>query len=174
MNKTLSNIMTVFKVMRILAKVVFILCIVGGIGSLIGLVLLPFANILSAKTLSDFGIESAGAYSACIIGVIACIGEAYLAFIGEKYFMGVLNRGTPFTLEGSKECFKLGLTSIIASAAVSLISLIVIAVFSLLSIETAEINVGTSISVSLGLFLMFLSMIFKYVAESENNNGESL
>ena len=174
MNKTLSNIMTVFKVMRILAKVVFILCIVGGIGSLIGLVLLPFADILSAETLSDFGIESSGAYSACIIGVIACIGEAYLASVAEKYFASVLNCGTPFTLEGSKECFKLGLTSIITSAAVSLASIIVIAVFSLLSIATSEINVGTSISVSLGLFLMFLSLIFKYVAESESNDGDSL
>ena len=171
MSKSLSNILTVFKVIRILAKVVFILCIVGGVGSLIGLVMLPFSHLLSPEALSDFGIESAGGYSVCIIGLITCVGEAYFAFAAEKYFRNVLNSGTPFTFDGAKECFRLGLVSIIVSVAVSVAAGIVLGIASLLSASAQEIDVNLSFSLTTGLFLIFISMIFKYGAEIKSSNS---
>ena len=52
MSKTLSHILTVFKVVRVIAKVVLILCIVGGVGCLIPLVTLPLVDgLLKAQLL---------------------------------------------------------------------------------------------------------------------------
>ena len=173
MSKTLSNIITVFKVLRILAKVVFVLCIVGGVGSLIGLVMLPFSHLLSPEALSDFGIETAGAYSGCIIGIITSAGEAFFALFAERYFRNVLNVGTPFTFDGSKECFRLGIVSIIISVAVAIASGIVVAISSLLSIEASDIDISASVSLTTGLFFMFLSMIFKHGAELVKSASDS-
>ncbi len=165
--------MTVFKVLRILAKVVFVLCIVGGVGSLIGLVMLPFSHLLSPEALSDFGIEAPGAYSACIIGIITSAGEAYLALVAERYFGNVLNTGTPFTFDGSRECFRLGIVSIIVSAAVAIASGIVVAISSLLFAQASDIDVSASVSLTTGLFFMFLSMIFKHGAEIRKSDSDS-
>lgn len=167
MSKTLSNILTVFKVVRIIAKVVFILCIIGGAGSLLTLISLPFVgSFLSDSSLLDEGISLPSTYLGCIIGIIACVGEAILAFLAERYFKNVLNAGTPFTFDSANESFRFGITSIIVSVATSLISGICYLATSLLSSPTpSETNFSASVSISVGLFFLFLSIIFKHGAE---------
>ena len=161
MSKTLSNILTVFKVAHIVAKVVFILCIVGGAGCLVGLVTLPFAGIFAPDK-----VPLSSGYFGCISGLITCAGEALLAFWAERYFKGVLCAGTPFTFEGAKESFRLGIASLIVSASLSVAIGIVSSLFLLLELSTvSEIEIGMSVSLSTGLFFLFLSMIFKHGAE---------
>lgn len=168
MNKTLSNILTVFKVAKIVAKVIFILCIVGGAGCLIGLVTLPLAEALAEEKLN-----LPSAYLSCIVGAIACVGEAVFAFLAERYFGNVLNAGTPFTFEGAKESFRLGIASIIISVATSIIAGIIAFVFLLFTTPTTlETDANVSISISMGLFLLFLSLIFKHGAELQASSEE--
>ena len=157
MSKTLSNILTVFKVLRVIAKVVFILCIVGGAGYLLGLAALPFARIPSVTELS---------YFACIAGACVCAGEAVFAYLAEKYFQSVINEGTPFSLDGAKECFRLGIASIIITVAVEVATGVTAGIVMLLSeAPTLDMDVDVTISLTTGLALLFLSMIFKYGAE---------
>jgi hypothetical protein len=167
MSKSLSTVLTVFKVVRIIAKVVFILCIIGGAGCLLGLAALPLASgILSSQFLFEEELTLATAYLSCIVGVVACAGEAVFAFMAERYFKNVLTAGTPFTLEGAKESFRLGIASIIISVATSVLAGAVSAFILIFTpSEFLESDINMSFSLSTGLFFLFLSLIFKYGAE---------
>ena len=170
MSKTLSNILTVFKVARIVAKVVFILCIVGGVGCLISLATLTIAgSLLTAEFIVEEGESLTASYLNCITGLITCIGEAVIAFLAERYFKNVLSVGTPFTFDGSKEIFRLGIASIIVSVATTVVLGITLGCFLLIAPELANADVSTSISISTGLFFLFMSLIFKYGAERERS-----
>lgn len=174
MSKTLSNILTVFKVVRVIAKVVFILCIIGAVGCGIGLIsLLAVGNNLPSFLFSENIVSLPSAYAACISGLITCVGEAVFAFLAERYFANVLSAGTPFTLDGSKESFRLGIASIIIAVAVSLATAIVVAICAWFSTELSKFDVNASISLSTGLFFMFLSLIFKHGAELQANAESS-
>ena len=166
MSKTLNNILTVFKVVRIIAKVVFILCIIGGVGSLLGFLCLPLVGgLVPEEILLEEGVNLSSAYLACIVGVITCAGEAVFAFLAEKYFKSVLDAQTPFTESGAKECFRLGIASLIISVATSIVAGIASAIVLLIESEGASLDVNTSFSLSTGLFFLFLSLIFKHGAE---------
>ena len=174
MSKALSNVMTVFKVARIVAKVILILCIVGSAGCVLGLVLLPLADVLLRTDIfAKQGINLATAYGDCIIGAVTCAGEAIFAFLAYRYFENVEKAGTPFTYDGSKEVFRLGLASLIIAVATSVAAGIVSFVIMLLtSPEAFEPNIGIEFSLTTGLFFMFLSMIFKYGAELQEAKSE--
>ena len=166
MSKTLSTVLTVFKVLKIITKVVFILCIIGAAGCLLGLaVLLAFKDLIPPELLAEEGLDGASAYLACAAGAIVCVAEGCVAFFAQRYFGRVLNDGTPFTLHGAKTCFRLGVISIIASAAAALVSGLIMGIFILTTTNTSEMEINMSVSISTGLFFMFLSLIFKHGAE---------
>ena len=166
MSKTLSTVLTVFKIARIVAKVIFILCIVGGAGCLAALLLLPMASgVVDLLADGELSLTLASAYPACIVGIVSFAGEGVLAFLAERYFRNVLSACTPFTLDGSKECFRLGIASLIVSVAVSVLSGIVVGIFLLLAMDASELDSNVSVSLSTGLFFLFLSLIFKHGAE---------
>ena len=165
MSKTLSNILTVFKVARILAKVVFILCAVGCVGCLLGLIIIPMTDLLVSLITffkAEFNFEVS--YLECLVGFTACAGEAAIAFFAERYFKKVLDAKTPFTHEGSKEAFRLGVASVIISIAVVCASSIIVAIAELFS-SSSITEYNLELSILPGLFLMFLSMLFKHGAE---------
>jgi len=173
MSKSLSNILTVFKVARIVAKVVGILCIVGAGGCILGIAMLPLVGVaMVSPMLNEAGVELASVYGACIVGLITCAGEAVFALMAERYCGNVLTAQTPFTEEGAKESFRLGLVSIIISLAISLVSGIAVAVVALIASEANEANMGASVSLTTGLFFMFLSLVFRHGAELRSSATE--
>ena len=166
MSKTLTNILTVFKVVRIIAKVVFILCIIGTAGSLLGFLCLPLVgSLVPEEILLEEGVNLASAYPACIVGAVTCAGEAVFAFLAEKYFRSVLDAQTPFTEAGAKECLRLGIASLIITIATSIVAGIASAIVLLIQSGGASMDVDTTFSLSTGLFFLFLSLIFKHGAE---------
>ena len=166
--------MTVFKVVKIIAKVVFILCIVGAAGCLLSLCMLPLVGkLIPPQVLADEGLTLGAAYMACATGLVACVGEIVFAFMAERYFGHVLTAGTPFTLDGAKESFRLGIASIIISAATAVIFGIISGIFAIFSEGLADVDVNASISLSTGLFFLFISMVFKYGAELKEDNTEN-
>ena len=166
MSKTLSNLLTIFKVAKVLAKIAFILCIIGASGCVLGFFALSAVDSFMPEALLSNGISVNFAYFELIVGTVACIGTAVFSFFAGKYFKNVLDTGTPFSFDGAKECFRLGVDSIIISAAVALVSAIAAGVVAILENSLAlNSNIETSITFSTGLFFMFLSVIFKYGAE---------
>ena len=174
MSKALSNILTVFKVARIIAKVVFILCIIGAAGCVLGLsTILAVGTLRSIQVLFAEGLDLPSACLGCIVGAIACVGEAIFAFLAERYFKSVQNAGTPFTFEGAKKSFRLGIASIIISVVALIITGIASFIVLLFSSQTlVESDVSASISLSTGLFFLFLSLIFKHGAELQGSSTE--
>lgn len=166
MSKTLSNLLTIFKVAKVLAKIAFILCIIGASGCALGFFALSAVDSFMPEQLVANGINVNVAYFELIVGTVACIGAAVFSFLSGKYFKNVLAAGTPFSFDGAKECFRLGVASIIISAAVAVVSAIAAGVVTILENSLAlNSNIETSITFSTGLFFMFLSLIFKYGAE---------
>ena len=160
MSKTLSNILTVFKVAKVIAKIAYIFAIIGAVGALVGLGSLALSGVFVV----EFDIYFS--YFTCINGFAACVGSAILLFRMEKYFAGVLRVGTPFTFDGAKEIFRLGIGSLILSAAVSLVAVITAAIINLVAVTVAvESDLSISVSVVGGLTFMFLSVVFKHGAE---------
>lgn len=113
MSKTLSTILTIFKVAKILARVVFILCLIGAGGCLLGLCVLSFVgSVIPADVLLDEGVNLSSSYLSCLTGLVGCAGRSVFAYLSERYFLNVLNDGTPFTFKGSNELFRLGVITI--------------------------------------------------------------
>ena len=174
MDKTLSTILTVFKVAKIIAKVVFILCLVGAGGCLFALCMLPLVgNLISTDWLIEEGFTSIpAACLACLVGAISCAGEGVFAFLAERYFGNVLNQGTPFTKDSSDESFRLGIASIIISVAISVASGIIFGIFALVSENVSDFDFDVSVTISTGLFFLFMSLIFKHGAELQASKTE--
>ena len=166
MSKTLSNILTVFKVLKVIAKVVFILCIVGAAGCALGLCMMPVVESLAPSGILEDGEDllSTG-YADLIATIVVCVGEAIFAFLAERYFANILRAGTPFTPEGSRECYRLGIASIIISLASAVVAGVATAVAAGLSGDASALEMDTTVSLSTGLFFLFLSLIFKHGAE---------
>ena len=166
MSKTLSNILTVFKVLKVIAKVVFILCIIGAVGCALGLCMMPVVESLAPSGLLEDGEEllSVG-YAGCVVGIVVCAGEAVFAGLAERYFANILRAGTPFTTEGARECFRLGIASMIIAGASAVVSGIADAIAAVLSGDASSMEFDMTVSLSTGLIFLFLSLIFKYGAE---------
>ena len=178
MSKSLSTIQIVFKVLRIISKVVFILCIVGTVGCAIGLLTLCFIPALlsgiSDIIVGETGLSVASMCVACFGGMVVCASEAVIFRFSEIYFSHELEAGTPFTYEGSKEIFRLGIISIVVPFAVSVLLGIVYGIFQVISGDSNSVDFSTSTSIGTGLVFIFASVIFKYGAELEQKNKEIL
>ena len=179
MSKTLSHIMLIFKIARIIAKIVFVFLIIGAVGCVIGLSVFPLLEgFLSNQEISEVLVEEGIAdirmiYPVCIAGLIACVGELIFTFFSIRYFEKTLNDGTPFTLDGSKQCFRLGISAIIVSLSITVAISITFSIYAMLTSTIPEADTASGISLSTGLFFMFLSLIFKHGAELRIAHDES-
>lgn len=167
MNKTLNTIQTIVKVARIIAKIVFVLCIVGVVGSAVALgVIIAAGGIIEEYAeLIPFTGNVGDLYYACIIACISCVAEAILARFAIKYFDHELSAGTPFTFDGSKELFKLGIINIAVAIGIGVLQGFVYVILWLFFPElegTTEYNV----SIGTGIAMMLFSLIFKYGAQT--------
>ncbi len=169
MSKSLSILQTIAKVARIVCKVLFILCIIGGAGCLVGLVVsLILGPIFEATGMFALRMSAMG----CVVGLVTCVGEAILFYMGERYFEHELAAATPFTQEGAKELFRLGIASLIISLSVSVISATVFGILLIFSPALPEADISMSWSLGTGLTLLLLSVIFRYGAELREQNHE--
>ena len=162
MSKSLKILQTVAKVARIVCKVLFILCVVGACGSLVGfiatLIVGPLFETSGMSPLSTSILDY-------VVGLFSCAGEAILFRMGERYFEHELAAGTPFTKRGAKELFRWGIASIIVSLAVSVASAIVVGIVSVFSSSAVEPDITMSWSLGTGLTMLLLSVIFEHAAE---------
>ena len=185
MNKTLNTIQTIMKIGKVLSIIVFVCCIIGAAGCVLGILGLAIASAVDTLALWEIimaisegkgGVLTVGgAYFLCVIGAISCAVEAVLAYLTLKYFKNELAAGTPFTFEGSKELFKLGLINICVILGLAALDGIVRGIFwgYLANADIAE----SPWSISTGVWMLLLSVFFKHGAEiaqsreQENNVG---
>lgn len=169
---TLQKIQKAFDVFRIIAKVCFILSIVGA--AMCGAGLLTIATVKGGgQIFSLFGepikifdsLEATNEVLAALMmdTVALTINAVLLGFVGQ-YFKIEQEAGTPFSEEGAVYLRKLGIRFIY----LPIISEVVCAVIRECLGATVLPDLGDGASIGTGLVLILASVIFFYGAELES------
>ena len=171
--KTLNIIQKLFRIGKVLSKIIFIFCVIGFCGCIVGILSMALGaptlkiggvtleNILNTKAEVTIGTV----YAAMAAGMILCAGEAVLAKFAEHYFKRELADGTPFNLEGTKEMQRLGILTICIPIGAQIIAEIVYAVMEKTIQNVAPLRLDSAGSVALGVMFIVMSLICRYVAD---------
>ena len=171
---SLDKIQKISRLGKILCSIVFVFCMIGIIGSVIGIAFLAAgvdAVHIGGVTLksivqinSGTSIETANIYMA--VAIILCSGEAVIAKFAERYFKGELLDGTPFNMERAKELTQLGIITIGVSIVTEVVAAIVYEIMSFIFASTGSLEIGNWGSVGIGIAFIIVSLICRYGAES--------
>ena len=178
--KTLKTIQTLAKIGKILSKIVFIFCIVGGIMCVVGiagLALIPEGFKIGGTTVHGLVEESAKIsmgtlYTAMATGIVFCAGEAILSRIAGNYFTRELADGTPFTFDGARALIRLGIFTICIPIATSVIGAIVYTIMKYTLDHVADFRITDYVSVGLGVMFIVTGLICRYGAEVKGGGAE--
>lgn len=175
MSKTLKTIQTIAKVFKIICTVAFILFIVGAIAALLGFIALSAISAADpvidgqsvVKMISDNArIPMSEMALYCVIGVLSCSAMAIVTYKEKNYLKHEIEDGTPFTLRGAKELFRLGIFTIVVSIVLAIVVGVVVSLFNQITTLNVKVNV-LSVEIGTGIAFLFGSLIFKYGAELE-------
>ena len=174
--KTLNTIQKLSKIGRILSKIIFIFCLVGGILCAVGilcLALIPDGFKIGEVTIrglieSKADVSLGTCYTAAAMGLVFCAGEAVLAKIAERYFRNEIGAGTPFTEKGAYEMKRLGICTICIPIGTAIIAGIVYGILKLTLKDVADLKFADYASIGLGIMFIVMSLICRYGAYVEN------
>ena len=172
---TLGTIQTFSKIARILCRIVFICCLVGGIFccvGIIGLAIIPEGMQIGDTTIRGLIEESAEGslgtcYAAMAVGIVLCAAEAVLSRIAEAYFLHELAAGTPFTLEGAEELKRLGICTICIPIGANIVAAIIFGIFkaAMENVQSSDLSAFDSGSIGLGIMFLVMWLLCRYGAE---------
>ena len=171
--KTLVTIQKLVRLGKILSKIIFTCCIIGICGCVAGIISLA-AGLetlrIGSATLGGLVEKSAemsmgSFYAAMAVGIILCAGEAVLSKFALLYFRHELEDGTPFTLEGAKEMFRLGVLTVCIPFGSLLLAVITHGVLAQYLPDVAELKLDCDGSFALGVMFILTSLVCKYGAE---------
>lgn len=174
MKNTLKTIQTASKVAEIISKIVMICCIVGAFLCLVSIVLLA-VGIDAALKLSGINIGSiiqneanlstAQLYLTISLGALISAANAIVAYFASNYFKNEQAAGTPFTFEGAKELFRLGVLSVIISVVSDTVSSIVESIIESSQQISFHMQIDLDGLFGFGIFMIVISYLCKYGAE---------
>ena len=174
MEKTLKGIQVFAKIGQVISKIVYIFCSIGAVGCIIGIIALAVGYIepVTIGNVTIRGLIEKNAdinlgtmYAGMIVGFILCACEAVLARMAETYFKNELAAGTPFTLSGADELFRLGIKNICISIGAVIAAGVAYAIVSFFFEEVADMSYSEFNSVGFGIGCIFVSLICKYGAQ---------
>ncbi|MBR5258063.1 MAG: hypothetical protein IK019_06670 [Clostridia bacterium] len=173
MTGTLNTLQKLAKLGKILSRIVYIFCLVGGIMCAVGMIsmpLFPESVKLGGVTIHAFiekhaEISVNSCYAAMAMGLILCAGEAVLAKLAEKYFTNELATGTPFTLAGASELMRLGICAICIPVGTKMIANFVYGIMAHFMQDVSKLVPGDTVSIGMGVMMIVASLLCKYGAE---------
>lgn len=172
--KSLNKIQIIAKIGYILSNIIKIFSIIGIIGCFLGILIVSLGivgeielNNITIKGLISLNekISTGTMISTMTYGLISCIGELILSILYIKYFKKELKEGNPFTHELSKGLFKLGIYSIVISIITITLAAISYKIIQYCFKNVIELDMNSSISLNLGIFMIILSFICEYGSE---------
>ena len=172
--KTLITIQKLCKAGRILSKIVFIFCLIGGIACLAGMIslaLIPHDINIGRVTIRGLierssEISLGTCYASMAAAVVSCAGEAVISKMAELYFKHELKAGTPFTTAGAKELIRLGICTIAISIGTAILAAVAYQIVSVIFENVREVSFSDSLSVGLGIMFIFSGFLCRYGAEA--------
>lgn len=176
--KTLNTIQTLFKIGKILSKIIYICCIIGFCGCVVGSIAMLIggeAVKLGGVTLhnilqTEAGIVEGTIWAAIAVGMILCVGEFFVSRMAYRYFDHELKAGTPFTLDGAKELMRLGISVIWIPIVTVILAQIAQGTIAQFFGNTEKIELDGFENVVLGVTFIVVSLLCKYGAESEKSS----
>ena len=133
--KSLNVIQTICKVLKILATIAFVCCIVGAATSLIGAIILFCINEESAlwqsatEYISDESLNLNLLRCSCVSAVVTCAISAVMSGFMKNFFADELAAGTPFDKTICKKMLKVGILYLSLSVVSVILAAIVYACF---------------------------------------------
>lgn len=165
---SLDKIQKIIKVFRILAKIAMIFAYVAT--GLLLITAILFANNSTYQLMASSAPEAFAdvdrnqTVAELLCDFVVCLTDALLLTFGQLYMKHELEDGTPFTTRGANEIRGLGIRIII-------LPLVAIAIISALCATfntTLPDTLSNELSVSFGIVLIIISIIFRYGAELES------
>lgn len=175
MNKTLKTIQVLAKIGRVLSLIVFIACIVGASGCVLGLItfILGVGEItidgVTLKSILEIeaGISQETLYIVMIGAVFACASEAVVAKFAEIYFKNEIAKGTPFTFEGQKELFRLGIISIAVPLGCDIVVGIIQGILLVIFTSATQTEISVTATIGYGVAFLITSLLIRYSLEKD-------
>ena len=171
-SKTLRTIQTIVKVAKIVCNVVFVCSLVGAILCLVGIVCAGFPNSLKIGGVTVHSIVGNGSevskgalYGNMAAGAIMCVVSCVVSKLAVRYCAHELDDGTPFTLQGARELFRLGICTICVPLGGIVAASICNAIIGNCFGGVCEPSVSGNGFVSAGAVMLFVSLICKDGAE---------
>lgn len=135
--KSLEIIQKIVKVLKILAKIAYIFCIIGAVASAIGAASLFAIDENSEiwkkalEAIQPDTIDLAAVRCTCLTGVFVCAAGAVLSWFSKRLFEDELAAGTPFDRHICKDMLKVGIIYLAVSVGSGIIIAIIYACFKL-------------------------------------------
>lgn len=181
--KTLNTIQTLAKVGRIISKIVFIFCIIGAVGTAVGIASVAVLGEAAIKIGGDSAIKIVQEeaeiniptmMAAMITGLAVLIGEIFISKFAETYFKNELADGTPFTTRGANELKRLGIICIAVPLGTAVVCGLGLAVASVAvpSINMSGIEMSDAGSVGIGIAFLVVSLLCRLGAEKTEGNQD--
>ncbi len=164
MSKNLAIVQKTSRVLEIIYKVVSILCLVGAIGSLVGVVFLSIARFFPRvidKAVNESGRTVMQLIGDCVVGFVVSTAFFVVSKLHKDFFAMEQKAGTPFTEECAKSFRTLGIINIVVPLGLSIVVVIISAIFGCWD------SVRFDFSLGVGIAMILLSFVFAYGAELE-------
>lgn len=171
--KTLVTIQLLAKIGKVISKIIFIFCIVGFCGALLGITSMALSIetiriggvTLKSMVEDSSGMSTAALYAAMSVGIVMCAAEAVLCKFSEHYFKNELADGDPFTKRGAGELMRLGILATVLPLGTKIICSIGIAVARAAVPDIGELSMDGYSFVWLGIMLIVASLFCRYGAD---------
>lgn len=176
MKKTLQTVQMLSRLAQILSKIVFICCIVGVSGLLVGILCLAVGKDLTATigglTIHGYlenetGMTVGTLYTVMSTLLVLLAGEGVISKFAELYFKNECAAGTPFTFEGAKELKRLGILAISLSLGAQILASFVYGILSSVLTDVSDFHYFDGSTAAFGILFLIMSLIFRYAAQLE-------
>ena len=165
--KTLNTIQTLSKVGKVLCRIIFVFCLVGFIGSIVGIICLaciPEGIRIGGVTIKGLIEQSAEismgtCYASMAVAIVLCAGEKYLS-------------ESAIFIDGAKELIRLGIWTICIPIITAVIAAVVYAVMEHVFTDVSAMDIGGSVSVGLGVMFIISGLLCRYGAGLREGNNE--
>ena len=175
MEKSNKTIQVLAKIGKVVSTMIFVLCIVGGAGCILGAATLA---IFDSTTLqigdvtihglveAQAGMSMAALYTSIGVGLVACVAEAVLAKMAANFFTFELETGTPFDLEVARKLKNLGICSIVIPVIAAVVIGIAYGILAVFTTVPENMDYGTVGSIGIGIAMLIISVLCKYGAQA--------
>lgn len=178
--KSLQTIQKAFGVFKVLSKIGMILSFVWvgliALGLLCGIVWFTGGSVYGADQALIQALTETGGLTEMIgellVDMLLALTDGVLLVFAYRYFKSELADGTPFTQQGADQIFRLGILNIVLPLVVAVVCTLV---YEVTGLSEGTVSDWSNLDrLTMGIFLILTSFVFRYGADLEQAVSKSL